>query len=191
MIFLKDIDAHVKEFPLRPSLVKIKEKFKTKGLVAMEIGVDVGNNALCMLQHMNIEKLILVDSYSRAALYYPSCVPYVVCASRLKDYIEKDAVDFVVKPSEEAHSLFKDEAFDFIYVDGDHSFKGCLRDMELYWPKVKKGGCLAGHDYNMDEVKQAVSVFDEKYKTTHTFDGMDFLIHKDSTNPDGSGQTKE
>jgi len=37
--------------------------------------------------------------------------------------------------------------FDFIYVDARHDFKGVTLDLELYWPKLKVGGIIAGHDY--------------------------------------------
>ncbi|KAL3930815.1 MAG: hypothetical protein SGBAC_011600 [Bacillariaceae sp.] len=37
--------------------------------------------------------------------------------------------------------------YDFIYLDGDHSCKGVKQEMFDFWPKVKAGGVLAGHDY--------------------------------------------
>ena len=42
---------------------------------------------------------------------------------------------------------FEDEFFDFIYIDGDHSYQGCKKDLELYYPKLKKGGFFGGHDF--------------------------------------------
>jgi hypothetical protein len=42
---------------------------------------------------------------------------------------------------------FKDNIFDLIYVDADHSYEGCLRDIEDWYPKVKKGKFLIGDDY--------------------------------------------
>lgn len=47
----------------------------------------------------------------------------------------------------EAAGSLPDEALDFIYIDGDHSYDACLADLEAYYPKVKRGGILAGHDY--------------------------------------------
>ena len=44
--------------------------------------------------------------------------------------------------------LIPDDSCDFIYVDGDHSYAGCLADIKAYWPKVKVGGIMAGHDYD-------------------------------------------
>jgi predicted O-methyltransferase YrrM len=34
--------------------------------------------------------------------------------------------------------------FDFIYVDGRHDYCGCYKDLEMYWPKLRKGGIMAG-----------------------------------------------
>ena len=42
---------------------------------------------------------------------------------------------------------FPDRYFDFVYVDGDHSYKGSKSDLRNYYPKVKRGGVIAGHDY--------------------------------------------
>eukprot|EP00526_Cylindrotheca_closterium_P019394 CAMPEP_0113629534 /NCGR_PEP_ID=MMETSP0017_2-20120614/15332_1 /TAXON_ID=2856 /ORGANISM="Cylindrotheca closterium" /LENGTH=225 /DNA_ID=CAMNT_0000539937 /DNA_START=325 /DNA_END=1002 /DNA_ORIENTATION=+ /assembly_acc=CAM_ASM_000147 len=38
-------------------------------------------------------------------------------------------------------------SYDFIYLDGDHSYAGVKQEMFDYWPKVKRGGMMAGHDY--------------------------------------------
>jgi|TARA_R110000824_G_scaffold2570_4_gene11849 predicted O-methyltransferase YrrM len=46
-----------------------------------------------------------------------------------------------------ASRLFDDESIDFVYVDADHSYKGCMADLEAWYPKLKKGGILSGHDY--------------------------------------------
>ena len=75
--------------------------------------------------------------------------------------------------SETVLPKFPDEYFDVIYIDGDHSFEGCSKDLELARKKVKKGGWICGHDYEMNELKaknvyyfgvnQAVDVFCAKY----------------------------
>lgn len=56
---------------------------------------------------------------------------------------------------------FHDRSLDFVYIDGDHSYAGCRRDILAWAPKVKVGGVLAGHDYyNLPpfEVRKAVAV---------------------------------
>jgi len=36
--------------------------------------------------------------------------------------------------------------FDFILIDGDHSYEGVKKDFEMYSPMVRKGGIIAFHD---------------------------------------------
>lgn len=50
--------------------------------------------------------------------------------------------------SDEAAKNFPDEYFDLIYIDGDHSYEGCKKDLEAWWPKVKKGRFFLGDDYS-------------------------------------------
>jgi len=40
-----------------------------------------------------------------------------------------------------------DASVDFIYLDGAHAYKMVKQELHLYWPKVRPGGMLAGHDY--------------------------------------------
>jgi len=42
---------------------------------------------------------------------------------------------------------YPDGYFDFIYVDARHDYKGVRMDIEMWWPKLKEGGIMAGHDY--------------------------------------------
>jgi predicted O-methyltransferase YrrM len=54
---------------------------------------------------------------------------------------------------------FEDNSFDFIYIDASHTYEDTKKDIELYLPKVKKGGIIGGHDYQQDEfpgVKKSV-----------------------------------
>lgn len=42
---------------------------------------------------------------------------------------------------------FANESLDFVYIDGDHKFKYVAEDLYEWFPKVKKGGIISGHDY--------------------------------------------
>eukprot|EP00121_Abeoforma_whisleri_P015798 Awhi_evm1s14531 len=42
---------------------------------------------------------------------------------------------------------YPDEYFDFIYVDARHGRKGVSQDLEDWWPKLKRGGIMAGDNY--------------------------------------------
>ena len=42
---------------------------------------------------------------------------------------------------------YKDESLDFVFIDASHDYDSVKKDIEMWYPKVKKGGILAGHDY--------------------------------------------
>jgi hypothetical protein len=49
--------------------------------------------------------------------------------------------------SSDMASRFKDDSLDLVYIDGNHAYDWVKEDIELWWPKLKKNGVLAGHDY--------------------------------------------
>lgn len=53
--------------------------------------------------------------------------------------------------SETASQMFQDESLDFVYIDANHAYDFVKKDIQLWFPKVKKGGLFCGHDYiNLD-----------------------------------------
>jgi hypothetical protein len=49
--------------------------------------------------------------------------------------------------SSELIDLFQDESLDFVYIDANHAYDFVVEDINLWYPKVKKGGLVMGHDY--------------------------------------------
>lgn len=64
-------------------------------------------------------------------------------------------------PTTAMAQYISDESCDLIYIDADHSYNGCLNDIHAWWPKLKKFGVMAFHDFEMTQygVKQAVNDF--------------------------------
>jgi cephalosporin hydroxylase len=44
----------------------------------------------------------------------------------------------------------------FVFIDADHSYAGCKRDIEAWRKVVVAGGIMSGHDYPHEPVAQAV-----------------------------------
>lgn len=63
-----------------------------------------------------------------------------------------------------AAKKFEDKSLDFIFIDADHSYSGVKKDIDAWYPKVKMGGLISGHDIDMVDVKRAV---DEEFGSTH------------------------
>jgi len=54
----------------------------------------------------------------------------------------------IIGDSKITHTLLPNEHFDMVFIDGDHSYDGCLADLINYWPKLRKGGIMVCHDFN-------------------------------------------
>jgi predicted O-methyltransferase YrrM len=62
--------------------------------------------------------------------------------------------------------ILKDQKIDFLFIDGDHTYKGVKKDFELYHRLVKKGGLIAFHDivYGSAEYVGGVPIFWQEIK---------------------------
>jgi len=69
----------------------------------------------------------------------------------------KDFVIPIKGCSHDVASQFEDESIDFGFLDGNHTYEHLKKDIELWYPKIKKGGILAGHDYTWGGVARAVN----------------------------------
>lgn len=135
----------------------------------IEIGVARGEFTNYILENTSLDKLYLIDPYRNFTIdeytdgmnYYDMEFEYNFCRNRLSKY--NDRIEFIRKTSEEAVSQFIDESIDIIYIDGNHSYKYVMQDLELYWPKVKTGGLLIGDDlYEYSENKDILKIWDGK-----------------------------
>eukprot|EP00929_Paragymnodinium_shiwhaense_P079773 TRINITY_DN41586_c0_g1_i1.p1 TRINITY_DN41586_c0_g1~~TRINITY_DN41586_c0_g1_i1.p1 ORF type:complete len:402 (+),score=105.09 TRINITY_DN41586_c0_g1_i1:118-1323(+) len=55
----------------------------------------------------------------------------------------------VVQRSVTAAEWIEPESLDLVFVDGDHSYEGAKGDIEAWWPALRAGGIMAGHDYTL------------------------------------------
>lgn len=67
-----------------------------------------------------------------------------------------DRVTVIKEKSVLAASLFPNKFFDIVFIDADHSYETALADIRAWWPKVKNGGILSGHDYMWGGVRKAL-----------------------------------
>ena len=67
--------------------------------------------------------------------------------------------------------------WDYVYIDGDHSYKGVKSDFRIFYPKLKNGGYLSLHDiYTKDlgDLDYGVSVLWQELKTSSKYETMEF-----------------
>jgi hypothetical protein len=145
-----------------------RELFTDK--IGIEIGVYEGAFSEVILS-CNPKKLYLLDcwesqtsgEYRRDPINWQNFSPiYQLVLSRF-GHLEN--VEIVKKYSQDFVKEIADEYFDFVYLDSNHTYRAVFEDLVSWYPKIKKGGIFAGHDYFYDpnipwvEVKFAVSNF--------------------------------
>lgn len=143
--------------------------------------VEIGAWQGCSTAFMAVEiinsgkkiRLDVVDRWGRYALdglntKNPEKLPDDLVYKMFLDNIEpvKEVVQFTNifhMDSVESTKYYKDDSLDFIFIDADHTYEGVMRDLKAWYPKLKFGGHIAGHDYFNDEgVRQAVKDFFER-----------------------------
>lgn len=60
----------------------------------------------------------------------------------------------------EAVDLYEDESIDYLFLNGDQSYETVRDELHAWYPKIKPGGIIAGHDWNgFPGVQRAVRGF--------------------------------
>ncbi len=86
-------------------------------------------------------------------------------------------------PSERAATLFEDGTLDFVFLDADHGYEAVRRDLQCWFPKVKRRGVLGGHDYSNTDfpgVRRAVDEFFTEQRLPLQLNGTSFVATKPS-----------
>lgn len=155
-------------------------------LKCVEVGVSSGVNALSMLNNLPLAKFYLVDSYdvnNSTFQFSKGGQVTVFTPEEREEFINKAKntigphearVEWMIEDSVSAAAKFPDENFDFVYIDAQHEYDSVKRDIEAWYPKVKKGGMLAGHDFGGDVAK----VVREKFGNVDFGFGSDWWIFK-------------
>jgi hypothetical protein len=134
-----------------------------KDMLGAEIGVRYGENAIFLIDALDIEKFYLIDPYEAYEEYEKQWNNQMMteAESTAKENLGGFAnVNFIKKYSEDAIADLP-KNLDFVYIDGNHEYDYVKGDILNYWPIVKEGGILAGHDYtrSFPGVVEAVDEF--------------------------------
>mmetsp|Transcript_93858 Transcript_93858/g.297888 ORF Transcript_93858/g.297888 Transcript_93858/m.297888 type:complete len:185 (+) Transcript_93858:741-1295(+) len=168
-----------------------------------EIGVWTGELSSELLARFPQLHMLLVDPYhlreggaaggaSGEQGYSASALD--AGAARTQPY--RDRATFMVQGSVEAAAWVAPGSLDLVFVDGDHSYEGAEGDIQAWWPALRQGGVLAGHDYTLTwpGVVQAVNKFSLKEGLAVHFTPEVWWLTKpgaDDAPPSGSGSDSE
>lgn len=167
-----------------------------KNSVGLEIGVHEGDFSQQLLRAAQPRELHLIDPW----LYIPDEVyerswfgtnagsqaamdqRYETVQKRFAPQIASGQVTIYRALSHDVVNTFDDHFFDWIYIDGDHTYDAVRQDLQDYYPKIKRGGLLMGDDYGIPGwweagVTRAVDEFVAEHQLTLSVVGdTQFLI---------------
>jgi len=132
--------------------------------VCVEIGVYDGFFSREIHNILNPSKLYLIDPWEIGSdknsnqKTYSGDLSHLTTAystnkelDKVKEVFEKEIINekVIIKKgfSYDFINEFKDQYFDFIYIDATHIYESVKADLNMYFPKLKKNGFLCGHDY--------------------------------------------
>ena len=119
--------------------------------VCAEIGVWEGDFSNQILHFGNPAKLHLIDpwisQYPKSGRWYSG--PQAGLDNKFEEVSSSFANDERVVIHREFSSKvqFEKDYFDWVYIDGDHTYKVVKADLCKYYSLIKTGGFLCGHDY--------------------------------------------
>lgn len=153
--------------PITMTKPALKQLIGSHDLIGAEIGVYKGDHAAWFLKDLDIKLVYLIDPFTGYDGFNPDefglddlekCKK--IAHNKLGEYKQK--IKWLEMRSTKAAEFIKDDSLDFVYIDANHTYKAVTGDILAVYPKLKKGGLLSGHDYDYDDVKNAVDKFVNK-----------------------------
>ena len=119
---------------------------------ALEVGTYIGEFAIPFLANWKGRRLHVVDPW----LCYPEYQEdpkflenleekFQIFQERTRMFAHRIQIHRML--SREAEGFFPANSLDFVYLDGNHAYEFVRQDLLQYWPKVRPGGIMAGHDF--------------------------------------------
>jgi hypothetical protein len=151
-------------------------------------------------QFGDISKMIIVELGAftgNATKIFHYNFNFVIAVDKWEDYFQMSGVDFkeAEKQFDKDIQLFTnvwkhknnsidaadkiDQLVDIVYIDALHTYDAVKADIKAWWPKIKPGGFLAGHDYHA-KWPGVIQAVDEFKKPDCVFCDTSWIIRKDN-----------
>ncbi len=160
--------------------------FAQEGIV--EIGRARGGSTLLFTLSNPYTKIISIDISSKHDENLKGIFEKLNCGKN---------VDLLIGDANEVQEdvINSGFSFDFLFIDGDHSYEGCLKDLNTWFPSLSNGGLIVFHDAFSDQSEfewgwDKIGVF-EAIMEFSRHNVLEFIIPPSSTsrfweNPHGS-----
>jgi hypothetical protein len=124
-----------------------------KGSAGAEIGVFRGAFSRRIIEIVQPSLLYLVDAWRRLPKTNKRFTDewhhsnLFTTISSMPNVLANGMVRPICAVSEVAFEYVLPQELDWVYIDADHTYRGCKKDIEMWSTKVRPGGMVMVHDY--------------------------------------------
>lgn len=130
----------------------------------IEVGVFRGTFARALHRAFGPKRLVLVDPWKKFGHDVYGDYPGLgqsdwdrIYQNVSRSFAGVSGVEIIRATSEVAAARVPDGSADLVYIDANHEYDFVKADIALWFPKVRPGGWIAGHDWDLAGVKRAVA----------------------------------
>lgn len=155
-----------------PNILQAEGGFRRGAELGVQRGLFSYHN---LLVWPSAEEYVLVDLWAQQKNYQDDANVDAEVQESIMDFALRHLAKFKNKLkicrnfTTSCAENYPDGYFDFVYVDARHDFKGVAADLEAWWPKVRCGGIMAGHDYVIQRELDRITI--TKQNWTVNYDG--------------------
>jgi hypothetical protein len=150
------------------------QKINSMGLrIGVEVGVQQGLFSQHLLENSTLDHLFCIDMWEEptrreARKKKEKCVEiYMFAVKNLMPF--KNCCNLIKLDSVRGAALFKNDYFDFIFIDAGHTYEDVKRDIKVWYPKLREGGVMAFHDYHRRRSGMGVIEATDEFAKEHKY----------------------
>jgi predicted O-methyltransferase YrrM len=126
-----------------PAGKRIVEVGSFRGRSTVALGLGAGEE----VEIVSVDPYLPIESHVKGKVVVFGPRDRVICVTNLMLAGLLQKVRMVNCPSEAAARAFSlDDHIGMVFIDGDHTYEGVVRDFEAWWPAMASGGCVLFHD---------------------------------------------
>jgi len=99
---------------------------------------------------------IMRKKYSNKVDHIRHIYEYNLAINQVRDNIITIKKDTALSAND-----FENNSVDFCFLDASHDYQSAIQDLKAWYPKIKKGGIISGHDYDKHHKEGIINAVDD------------------------------
>jgi len=147
--------------------------------VMVEVGSFKGQSAIIFAQSGKFDTIYCVDDWNKNFKVVINNKVVKNDMVEVEQTFDKETSVYpqIIKKkmTSEMASKVIDFQVDFVYIDAMHDYNSVRQDIELWLPKVKQGGYIAGHDYS-SEFQGVIDAVEQRFVNVKVYQDTSWIV---------------